>query len=614
MPPRRKRVSKEEENEKDSGINHDNNAGGNADATESAASPSVVKYPPGKHPKIEEDTPTVDYETPLDPRSELFTEEWKIPRFNLFINFILDELIEKYKLLFKDFIKLPSRKFHPQYYYKIQQPISINEIKSRDYEFNNGPRTFLLDVELLTKNCRAYNETDTLIVKNSMQIVNYIKCEILRAKNITKNYLISDPIRVKLLNYLDKVYKVTDKGVEMELGNKISNLDDKLHISEPFQELVSKEDLPEYYEIIQKPLALDTIKNNLEYGIYTKIYDFLIDMQLLFQNALVFNSSDSLIYQDASKLLNYFNHLIDKKFFAELIDASERGELKLEYDKVEFEQYLANGGNTKPLAGPLLPDDDHDFDFDNIEGLGNGYNRSLLTEDYLLSGNVIPSTTTNVDALVANVDTNEVKRRKLSPELEDESLKIMKYNIVKAVTKDSAVSQYLLDKKQFTFIRQVSIFSSKHLYNVATKPMSGSRPSCNQNWVEYKFIGKELNQNENAFSFSLEPIQSFLTLESTLNENNNTSFETVLIMNNEIVKSDKQAIMQKRQQQQNQINHDTHNKENSIDLSKDQNESLLGPEKFELRLHEGLNQLEFRCTDKISGQIEKIKFWISIYP
>ena len=125
-------------------------------ATEAGGSDERPKYLPGKHPKNQEKTPHVDYNAPLNPKSELFLDDWHIPKFNRFINFTLDVLIDKYKDIFKDFIKLPSRKFHPQYYYKIQQPMSINEIKSRDYEYEDGPSNFLLDVELLTKNCQAY--------------------------------------------------------------------------------------------------------------------------------------------------------------------------------------------------------------------------------------------------------------------------------------------------------------------------------------------------------------------------------------------------------------------------------------------------------------------------
>lgn len=79
---------------------------------EPAAEPTDVqrRYAAGKQPRIEETLPRVEYHEPLDPESELFTQEdWFIPKFNLFISFTLDSLVESYRNVFKDFIKLASK-------------------------------------------------------------------------------------------------------------------------------------------------------------------------------------------------------------------------------------------------------------------------------------------------------------------------------------------------------------------------------------------------------------------------------------------------------------------------------------------------------------------------
>ena len=78
---------------------------------------SKTRYVAGKQPRNQSKLPVVDYHKPLDPDSELtLDEDWSIPKFNLFITFTLDNLIESYRAIFKDFIKLPSRKFHPGYF------------------------------------------------------------------------------------------------------------------------------------------------------------------------------------------------------------------------------------------------------------------------------------------------------------------------------------------------------------------------------------------------------------------------------------------------------------------------------------------------------------------
>ncbi|GAV52072.1 hypothetical protein ZYGR_0AG00630 [Zygosaccharomyces rouxii] len=540
--------------------------------------PVPSKYIPGKQPRTG-NPPEVHYTQSLDPDSELQVDKWTIPKFNLFISFTLDNLVESYKNIFKDFIKLPSRKFHPQYYYRIQQPISINEIKSRDYEYHNGPHTFLLDIQLLYKNCLSYNEPDSLIVKNSLQVVHYIEYEVLKAKNVTRNYLITDNVKNRLLNYLQKVLDATDKSIESEISPPPSkDADDSIRVSQPFMELVDKDELPEYYEVIHRPMALNTVKQSLEVGYYSKIYDFIIDVLLVFRNALVFNDANTLIHQDALKLLKYFNHLIQNKFFPELQDASERGEVKLEYDKIEYEQYLANGGNEN--SGEAMDDeDDGDYDFNHFEGLGNGYNRAILSEDYLLG----PQGKTD----------QPLKKPKLSSPSLDNQPKVLKYNIVKSLLKEKEHTsrEYTMEKKPYDLINQVCIYSSRNLYQQATNPVPGSRPSCNQNFVEYVFNGKDLSQNENMFSFTLQPVQTYLTLIADVD---GKKLETSLMVNSESVKAHQQQT-------------------DSAQDEKEPEPRIVGTERYDIRLNEGLNFVEYRCEDQ-EGRKELMKFWVNVLP
>ncbi|CAI1550596.1 hypothetical protein SEUBUCD646_0K02290 [Saccharomyces eubayanus] len=620
--------------------------------TESGGSEERPKYLPGKHPINQEKTPHVDYNAPINPKSELFLDDWHIPKFNRFISFTLDVLLEKYRDIFKDFIKLPSRKFHPQYYYKIQQPMSINEIKSRDYEYEDGPSNFLLDVELLTKNCQAYNEYDSLIVKNSMQVVMFIEFEVLKAKNLKRNYLINSEVKSKLLHYFNKLVDGTERRINQALlgsSSSSKSLDDKIKLSEPFMELVDKDELPEYYEIVHNPMALSIVKQNLEIGHYSKIYDFVIDMLLVFQNAHIFNDPSALIYNDATTLSNYFNHLMQKEFFPELQDLSERGEINLEFDKFEFENYLAIGGGptaTSALAISALDNDiepesiredlidQADYDFNHFEGLGNGYNRSLLTDDYLLNPNNFKRSMSKPVTIIGAMPSEVKNEQLMTPEiektnpLESEQLKIPKYNIVKSIQREKQLlsEQHTMERKPYRLIQQIYIFSSKNLYSQATKPLPGSRPSCNQNWVEYIFNGNELSQNENAFSFILQPMQTFLTLQSHLSLSSKDS-EIQLTINKEPVRSRNSnannSLTQPQQQENNVTDNDTKQGiENLANISSnnevvdDNNDKPNNniPEIFDVRLSEGLNHLVFKCEDKNSNEAESMSFWINVLP
>lgn len=536
------------------------------------------RYLPGKQPRNSESLPTVDYKVPMEPKSELYTEQWSIPRFNLFVSYTLDNLIEAFKPMFKDFIKLPSRKFHPQYYYKVNQPISINEIKSRDYEYPGGTRTFLLDVELITKNCTSYNDEESLIAKNSMQVVQYIKKEVLRAKNIKKNYLLNQDVKTRLMTYVDRLINVTEKDLELTLGNRSAaeTGNDKLKIVEPFMELVDKTHYPDYYEVIYTPIALSGVKENLETDHYTKIYDLILDVHTVFHNALVFNHESTLIHQDASKLLLYFNHIIQNEFFPELQDGSERGEIQLEYDKSEYAQYMNNNSDSGTVG--LLDDSQlTDYDFGQFEGLGNGYNRTLLSEDYLLGPTKKDGT--------AN---NSTKAYRASEEEAD--VNQMKYNIFKSLARDITSQVHAIQMKPYELINSFKLYSTEQDYGALVNPTVGMKPQCSQELIEFIFEGYQQNQNENAFSISLPQTQNNLLVAVDLNVD--TQINT-LNLNREPVALDKAKEVT-----------------GSAEKSVAKNGNLI---KYHIKLAEGLNFLEFRTSRSMDDNDSEImKFWITL--
>ncbi|SMN17741.1 similar to Saccharomyces cerevisiae YKR008W RSC4 Component of the RSC chromatin remodeling complex [Maudiozyma saulgeensis] len=555
--------------------------------------------------------PPIDYSDPLNPDSELYRDDWSIPRFNLFVTYTLDHLRETYSTIFKDFIKLPSRKFHPQYYYKIDQPISINEIKNRDYEYADGTRNFLLDVELLAKNCASYNEEDSLIVKNSYQMVNYIQFEALKAKNVERNYIINDTIKTRLISLLETLIEATAKKIYDTIPDLKANLqdseNDEFQLSEPFMELVDKEELPEYYEVIHRPNALNIIKTNLENDQYLKIYDFITDVNLVFDNAFVFNSSTALIYQSAKALLEYFT-FISSNMFNELKDLKDRGELTLDIEKNEYEKFLGDRKVDERHVIHEESEDDFD-DFNHVEGLGNGYTRNILTEDYLLGPDHVESMRSKFSVSNQTPILNE----KINKHVETP-----KFNILKSLKNESVSEQFKKDKKTYELVREVSIFSSKGLYTQGINPMQGSKPSCSQNWLEFNFIGKNLNQNENIFTISVDPIQTFLTVVAKVN---NSNLKSALQLNNDTIKP---RVENKKHQPTIQQNFNSGSLSTQDEKNENFTDSETHTENFDIRLNEGLNLLEFSCetTNIENGEVENnnvmsketMKFWINVFP
>jgi hypothetical protein len=74
-------------------------------------------------------------------------------------------------------------------------------------------------------------------------------------------------------------------------------------LSVPFLIKPSKQDYPDYYLVIQNPIALDDIKKHLNKGKYSSLEDIKNDFEQLFANAKHYNRPDSIIYEDADYLL-----------------------------------------------------------------------------------------------------------------------------------------------------------------------------------------------------------------------------------------------------------------------------------------------------------------------
>ncbi|PSN63400.1 Bromodomain-domain-containing protein [Corynespora cassiicola Philippines] len=69
-----------------------------------------------------------------------------------------------------------------------------------------------------------------------------------------------------------------------------------------FLTLPDKDEIPEYYEVIKLPIAIDTIENKLNRGEYSSLALVESDCKRLVNNAKSFNDKKSIIYEDAERL------------------------------------------------------------------------------------------------------------------------------------------------------------------------------------------------------------------------------------------------------------------------------------------------------------------------
>lgn len=74
--------------------------------------------------------------------------------------------------------------------------------------------------------------------------------------------------------------------------------------SNPFRQPVDPTNLgiPDYFDIVKKPMDLSTIKRKLDTGMYQDPWEYVDDVWLMFDNAWLYNRKTSKVYRYCTKV------------------------------------------------------------------------------------------------------------------------------------------------------------------------------------------------------------------------------------------------------------------------------------------------------------------------
>ena len=101
-----------------------------------------------------------------------------------------------------------------------------------------------------------------------------------------------------------------------ELFGKMRELTDGTDghpVTEAFEKLPSKRMYPDYYQLIEKPIALDTMLKSCKKGAYATLTDLKADLDVMYNNARFYNEEDSWVFIDANKLNDFTDKWFEKK-------------------------------------------------------------------------------------------------------------------------------------------------------------------------------------------------------------------------------------------------------------------------------------------------------------
>ncbi|XP_034727314.1 probable global transcription activator SNF2L2 isoform X2 [Etheostoma cragini] len=151
-------------------------------------------------------------------------------------------------------------------------------------------------------------------------------------------------------------------------------------LSEVFVQLPSRKELPEYYELIRKPVDFKKIKDRVRNHKYRSVGDLERDVMLLCHNAQTFNLEGSQIYEDSIVLQSVFKSARQKiakdEESEDESDEEEDDEDESEAEaksvrvkiKLSKEPRSTDKGKKRQSRGkakPVVSDDDSDEDLDD---------------------------------------------------------------------------------------------------------------------------------------------------------------------------------------------------------------------------------------------------------
>ncbi|KAM7006812.1 protein polybromo-1-like isoform 8-T8 [Tautogolabrus adspersus] len=242
------------------------------------------------------------------------------------------------RLVSELFQKLPSKMQYPDYYAIIKEPIDLKIIAQKiQLGHYRSVSAMAKDIDLLVKNAKTYNEPGSQVfkdantikkifsqkksemehgepIKSSMRIRNRRSAQGDRLSAITMALQYEsdeEGILSGSVHYDEGESEAESLTSNMDMTNPIFQLYEAVRgarnsqgqlISEPFLQLPSRKDYPDYFHQISHPICLLQIKNKMKNNEYESVEHVDSDLTRMFENAKRFNVPHSSVYKRALKL------------------------------------------------------------------------------------------------------------------------------------------------------------------------------------------------------------------------------------------------------------------------------------------------------------------------
>ncbi|XP_066994132.2 protein polybromo-1 isoform X3 [Anabrus simplex] len=219
--------------------------------------------------------------------------------------------------LSEPFWKLPSKRYYPDYYKEIKNPVSLSQIRNKLKRGDYGTVSEVAgDMNIMFENAKKYNRADSRLYKDAVRLQKVMQAKVQELLEFDQESESEDDSdergsvrrKRKVTTLTPKSSRVRD---EMSLKKRLHTLFKCLidHVREDgrqpilmFMEKPSKKLYPDYFQVIAEPIDMLTIEANIKNDKYCSEDELLSDFKLMFNNCRQYNEEGSMIYEDANKL------------------------------------------------------------------------------------------------------------------------------------------------------------------------------------------------------------------------------------------------------------------------------------------------------------------------
>ncbi|KAK3800671.1 hypothetical protein RRG08_003077 [Elysia crispata] len=310
-----------------------------------------LKYPSEAEDNDGDSSSQFDINSEMDGGSNDLVED--DPQWILY-NFIKNYTNENNDTISDPFLRLPSKKFYPDYYSEIKKPMSLLKIRYK-IEMNMYDTLLELarDFNLMFANAKQYNQDESQIHKDAatLQKVMLDKLRELEPNimeevweelesggdvddeeeavsgerkeeedSIAEEEVAATPMARSRGRKSSLVVNTTPdsekkkshkKAVDDTLKKRLRTLFSTVYdyadingrlLRPIFMVLPSRKDYPDYYQVIMEPVDMTMIEAKLKSDKYPSEQALLSDLELMFNNARHYNEEGSQVFQDANTL------------------------------------------------------------------------------------------------------------------------------------------------------------------------------------------------------------------------------------------------------------------------------------------------------------------------